>query len=544
MKLTFKTILCSTMALTLAACSSSSTSTATSSASTGSDTFRFAIGGEANYPDPAIDGDTLTASLLQLIGTTLYTIDGTGSAVPEAAESYDVSEDGLTYTFHLRDDLKWSDGQALTAADFEYGIKRTLTFSVADAGFNIYVSQYLANGDKYDESNSVADMTDLGVKAVDETTLEFTLAQPCSYFVALTAMGVYMPAREDVAPEGDYTYADNPDNPVSGPYKITSIDRASEITFEKNEYYFDADNMPTQYITYTVITDTSAQLLAFQNDEIDFASSLDTSVINQYDGQDELVIPGGIVNYYIQLYGTEGSTNKALEDVDIRKAITEAVDREALCTALDAGELYVPLYGFVPKGLPDAEEGSDFRTVGGDLFVEDVEDAKSIMESKGYSEDNMLTLEYYYNDSTIHSTVAQVLQQQLAEIYIDVELKTGEIRTFFDDRTNGNFEMARNAYSADYMDVSNYMNLWTKKNQDLRTAGDEHYDELCEQAEQTTDVEERYKLYHEAEEYFISGMYYQVPLFQYGSFYLAKSNVSGIVYTPAGGTDLTYVKVS
>lgn len=544
MKLTFKTILCSTMALTLAACSSSSTSTATSSASTGSDTFRFAIGGEANYPDPAIDGDTLTASILQLIGTTLYTIDGSGSAVPEAAESYDVSEDGLTYTFHLRDDLKWSDGEDLTAADFEYGVKRALGFSVADAGFNIYISQYLENGDKYDENNTVDEMTELGVKAIDETTLEFTLAKPCPYFVSLTAMGVYMPARKDVAPEGDYTYADNPDNPVSGPYKITSIDRASEIDFEKNEYYFDADNMPTQYITYTVITDTSAQLLAFQNDEIDFASSLDTSVINQYEGQDELVLPGGIVNYYIQLYGTEGSTNEALEDVDIRKAITEAVDREALCTALDAGELYVPLYGFVPKGLPDETEGSDFRTVGGDLFKEDVEDAKKIMESKGYTDDNPLEVEYYYNESSIHATVAQVLQQQLAEIHINVTLKTGEIRTFFSDRSDGLFEMARNAYSADYMDVSNYLNLWTAKNQDLRTAGDEHYDELVSKAETTLDLTERYELLHEAEDYFIGEMYYQVPLFQYGSFYLAKTNVSGIVYTPAGGTDLTYVKVS
>lgn len=544
MKLTFKTILCSTMALTMAACSSSSSSTTTSTASTASDTFRFAIGGEANYPDPAIDGDALTASVLQLIGTTLYSIDETGSAVPEAAESYDVSDDGLTYTFHLRDDLKWSDGEDLTAADFEYGVKRALGFSVADAGFNIYISQYLKNGDKYDENNTVDEMTDLGVKAIDDTTLEFTLSQPCPYFVSLTDMGVYMPARKDVAPEGDYTYADNPDNPVSGPYKITSIDRASEIKFEKNEYYFDADNMSTQYITYTVITDTSAQLLAFQNDEIDFASSLDTSVINQYEGQDELVLPGGIVNYYIQLYGTEGSTNEALEDVDIRKAITEAVDREALCSALDAGDLYVPLYGFVPKGLPDETEGSDFRTVGGDLFKEDVEDAKKIMESKGYTDDNPLEVEYYYNESSIHSTVAQVLQQQLAEIHINVTLKTGEIRTFFSDRSDGLFEMARNAYSADYMDVSNYLNLWTAKNQDLRTAGDEHYDELVSEAENTLDITERYELLHEAEEYFISEMYYQVPLFQYGSFYLAKTNVSGIVYTPAGGTDLTYVKVS
>ncbi len=538
-----KSVLSTTMVLGLAACSSSSSSTAATSTASGS-VLKVAIGGESNYPDAAIASDSITGSVTMLTSTVLYRLTSSGDIEPAAATGYDVSDDGLTYTFHLREGLKWSDGTDLTAKDFEYGVKRSLGMSVADAGFNTYISNYLKNGDKYNENNAVSEMTDLGVEATDDTTLVFTLQKPCDYFPCLTTLGVYSPAKEGSYTEHDYTWADDTSIPTSGPYKITSIDRSTEIVFEKNEYWYDADNVTTEEIDYEVITDTSAQLMAYQNGEVDFATSLDTSVINQYQGQEDLVLPGGVINYYVELYTADGTTCEALADKDIRKAISEGVNREELCAALDAGDLYVPLYGFVPSGLPGGADGSDFRTEGGDLITEDLEDAKKIMESKGYTEDNPLEIEYYYNDSSIHSTVAQVLQQQLAKININVTLKTGEIRTFFSDRTNGNFQAARNAYSADYMDVSNYLSLWTYDTQSTKVTSDEKYDELYYAAENTTDHDERYKLLHEAEEYFIKEMNYNVPLFQYGSFYLLRSGITGIEFTPQGSADLTYVKLS
>ena len=538
-----KSVLCSTMALGLAACSSG-TAGSTAGTTSSSSVLKVAIGGESNYPDAAIASDSITGSVTMLTSTVLYRLTSSGDIEPAAATGYDVSDDGLTYTFHLREGLKWSDGTDLTAKDFEYGVKRSLGMSVADAGFNTYISNYLKNGDKYNESNSVSEMTDLGVEATDDTTLVFTLQKPCDYFPCLTTLGVYSPAKEGDYTEHEYTWADDTSIPVSGPYKIKSIDRATEIVFEKNEYWYDADNVTTDEIDYEVITDTSAQLMAYENGEVDFATSLDTSVIKQYEGNDELVMPGGVINYYVELYTDEGTTCEALQDADVRKAIQIGVNREEICNALDAGELYVPLYGFVPEGLPGSEDGSDFRTEGGNLITEDLDEAKKIMESKGYTDDNPLEIEYYYNDSTIHSTVAQVLQQQLAKIHINLTLKTGEIRTFFDDRTNGNFQAARNAYSADYMDVSNYLSLWTYDTQSTKITSDEHYDELYYAAQASTDHDERYKLLHEAEEYFIEEMNYNIPLFQYGSFYLLRSGITGIEFTPQGSADLTYVKLS
>ena len=544
MKKVLKSVFTATMVLGLTACSGGGSGSAAKSSSESGSVFRVAMEGESNYPDPAIASDSITGSVTQLTSTTLYRLTSSGEMEPAAATGYDVSDDGLTYTFHLRDGLKWSDGSDLTAKDFEYGVKRSLGMSVADAGFNIYISGYLKNGTKYNESNSVSDMTDLGVEATDDTTLVFTLEKPCDYFPCLTSLGVFSPAKEGVYTEHEYTWADDVDAPVSGPYKLKSIDRSTEVVLEKNDNWYDADNVTTEEIDYKVITDTSAQLMAYQNGEVDFAKSLDTSVIKQYEGQDDLVMPGGVINYYVELNTDDNTTNEALKDKDIRKALSEGVNREELCAALDAGDLYVPLYGFVPKGLPGSKDGSDFREEGGDLIKEDVDDAKKIMESKGYTEDNPLEIEYYYNDTTVHSTVAQVLQQQLAKINVKVTLKSGEIRTFFDDRSNGKFEAARNAYSADYMDVSNYMNLWLYGNQSTKVTGDTHYDDLVNQAETTTDHEERYELLHEAEEYFVSEMNYNIPLFQYGSFYLLKPGITGIEFTPQGSADLTYVKLS
>lgn len=543
MKKVLTGLLSSTMVLTMAACSSPSASNGTTGASNDG-VFKVAMEGESNYPDPAIASDSITGSVTILTSSTLYRLTASGEMEPDAAESYDVSDDGLTYTFHLRSGMKWSDGSDLTAHDFEYGVKRSLGMSVADAGFNIYISGYLANGDKYNESNSVSDMTDLGVEATDDTTLVFTLAAPCDYFPSLTSLGVYAPAKEGSYTEHEYTWADDVDVPVSGPYKLKSIDRSAEVVLEKNDYWYNADQVTTEEIDYVVITDTSAQLMAYQNGEVDFAKSLDTSAISQYEGQADLVMPGGVINYYVELNTGDETTAEALQDAEIRKALSEAVNREELCAALDAGDLYVPLYGFVPEGLPGASEGSDFREEGGNLITEDLDDAKAIMESKGYSEDNPLELEYYYNDTTVHSTVAQVLQQQLAQIYVNVTLKSGEIRTFFDDRTNGNFQMARNAYSADYLDVSNYMNLWLYNKQSTKVTSDEHYDELVNEAESKTDREERINILHEAEEYFIEEMNYNIPLFQYGSFYLLREGITGIEFTPQGTADLRYVKLS
>ena len=250
------------------------------------------------------------------------------------------------------------------------------------------------------------------------------------------------------------------------------------------------------------------------------------------------------MNYYIMLNAYSEET-PALQDVRVRRAIQLGIDRTELVTALDADEVYYELYGYVPKGF-DGVNG-DFREEADEenqLVYTDKDEARSLMEAAGYSEDNHLQLTYYTNQAAEHSTVAQVIQAQLADIYIDVTLKTGEIRTFFDDRENGLFDMARGAMSADYMDVSTFLDMaasWTQYGH--VTWGDETYDQMITESRETSDNTQRLELLHDAETYLVEEMAYTVPLFGYKQICLGQQGVSGYVSSPQGNHVFWYVQV-
>lgn len=517
---------------------SSSTST---TGGTQKDTFTVALDGEPNYLDNAIASDNVTATVTGLLTTPIFSMDENGQPVNTAITDYEVSEDGLTYTFHFREGMVWSDGTPLTAHDYEYGLKHAMSIGVADASYINYAANYIVNAEKYYGGGfSAAEMDDMGYTATDDLTLVATLMTPCTFFTQIMMLPVFAPAKEGVANDGDYTWAEDVSNPTCGPYMPESIDRTSEIVLVKNPNYVDADKVLTEKLVLRVITDTNAQLLAYQNGEVDFARKLGNEVITIYDGQEDLVMPGGIINYLFRINSGE-SGPEALKDVNVRKAIAMAINREEICLALDAGELYEPLYGIVPEGIPDTD--GDFRTNGGALFEENLDEAKALMEAAGYSESNRLALTYSTNSDATHETIAQVVQQQLSQIYIDLTINTMELRTFFDSTSEGNFEVARSAFSADYLDPMTYLENYTESYQAVVTSGDAHYSELIESTRTMTDNAERMEVLHEAENYFVNEMQYHVPLLQYGTFYLVKPGTEGIVYTPQGGTDFSHVVV-
>lgn len=535
------------MAFSLAACGGNDTSTTTSgdpsssttSGRTQKDTFVVALDGEPNYLDNAIATDNVTAAVTELLTTPIFSMDENGLPVSTAIETYEVSEDGLTYTFHFKDGMTWSDGSPLTAHDYEYGLKHALSIGVADATYVNYAANYIVNAEKYyGGGTSASEMEDLGYTATDDLTLVVTLMTPCTFFEQIMMLPAFAPAKEGVALDGDYTWAEDISAPSCGPYMPESIDRTSEIVLVKNPNYVDADKVLTEKLVMRVITDTNAQLLAYQNGEVDFARKLGNEVITIYAGQDDLVMPGGIINYLFRMNSGETGP-EALKDVNVRKAIAMAINREEICLALDAGDLYEPLYGIVPEGIPDAD--GDFRTNGGALFEENVDEAKALMEAAGYNESNRLALTYSTNSDATHETIAQVVQQQLSQIYIDLTINTMELRTFFDSTSEGNFEVGRSAFSADYLDPMTYLENYTESYQSVVTSGDAHYSELIDSTRTMTDNAERMEVLHEAENYFVNEMQYQVPLLQYGTFYLVKPGTEGIVYTPQGGTDFTHV---
>lgn len=499
--------------------------------------FKYAIGDSPNYLDPAIASDSIGSYVINQFYYPLYYFSPEG-ILPAAAADTKVSDDGLVYTITISDN-SWSDGQKVTAEDYVYGVKHTLSLD-ADVSYLAWITDYIVNADKY-VSKSTDEMTDLGVKALDEKTIEYTLVKPCSFFTSLLWGGVYYPLRPDFAPSGDYTWANTPGYPTCGAFRPFAIDVADMISSVKNEYWFDAANVKVDGLDCRVITDMEAQLMAYQTGEIDFATSLSAGTVTKLYDSSELFASGN-VNYYIEPnMRPETATNEALTDLNVRKAILYGLDRQAIVDAIDAEGVYYPLYGFVPHGIV-GEEG-DFRSVGGDLCSYDPEAAAAYLAEAGYGLDNPLELEYYYNQNTTHDTVAAVVKEQLAKIGINLTLKTGDVRTFFDDRDNqANYQLARGAMSADYNDALTYLDMATYTYQTKASWGDETYDALMLEIASMSGQERVDKL-HEAEKYLVEEQAMVFPLFGYGSACLRKPNVTGDFDNGQGNSIFWYVSI-
>ena len=536
MKKLLKAFLALVMGFSLAACGGEKYDPAT--------TFIYANGGEADYLDAAHGSDSVSAYITNQTNMFIVRLDEQGQVVYEAAKDIvrSTNADGLpVLTITLKDGLKWSNGDDLTAEHFVYGMKHSLCLGTEDAYYSYFISNYVLNAAKYWGVDTVAEMTDLGIKALDAKTIEITLAAPCDYFEQLLAAGVFCPAHPTYVKDKDYTWADDATVPTSGAFKYKKIDRASEVVMVKNENYFDAAKVKMETLICKTMTDMDAQAMAYKTDEIDWATSVNTSVATEYAGKDDLLISTSIINYFVAINSfVESAGNTPIKDVNVRRALQLGIDRSAFVTAFNAPGVYTELKGFVPTGFPDGD--GDFRSKGGDLVYTDKAKAKQLMEAAGYTASNPLKLTYYYNESATHSTAAEVLKQQLKDINVELTLKTAEVRTFFNDRSLAAFEIARHAMSADYLDVTTYLDMPILANQEEGKEwwGDATYDKLMAEAAKLTGDARIAKL-HEAEKYLVETQAYCIPLFEYKAVSLRDAKITGWSTNAQANFDFRFV---
>lgn len=507
------------------------------------DTFTYAIGGGISNLDPACGGDSVTAYVTNQICYGLYHIGEDGSMVADSVESYEISDDGLVYTFHLREN-KWSDGEPVVAQHFVDGVIHALTMSSADCGYKYFIYDYIKGADKYADAGFTRDqITDIGYVALDDHTLQATLNAPCAYFISLLSSGCYYPTRIEYTVDGDYTWATNTDVPTSGPYHPTYIDLADKVEMAKSEYFWNAEEVTTSKLIGKVVEDMDAQLMQFQAGDIDFASAVDATVVTKlYTREEGILDVTGAINYYMAINGHNDDC-PALANRDVRRALQLGIDRQIICDALDAGDVYYPIYSFLPDGMPGISD--DWNDEAGILVYTDYDEAIALLEGAGYKADAngvRLTLHYSTNASTMHSTIAEVVKSEYAKIGVEVIIEMAELRTFFSNRTNGNFEICRNAFSADYMDPSVYLNLLLKYRQSVWNSGDDTYDAMFNAAELMSG-NERLQALHDAEKYYIETMAYTNPLFGYGNATLKKAGTLNTVSSPQANNLFWYVKV-
>lgn len=457
------------------------------------------------------------------------------------AESYDktANDDGtVTYTFHLRDGIKWSDGKDVTAGDFEYAWKRLVNPATA-ADYN-YMLDCVVNANEIMAGEK--DPSELAVKAVDDKTFEVTLTTDLPYFDELCAFPAMMPVREDMIEKaGDQWTFDTATYISNGAYKLKEWTHNSQIVVEKNENYYDVENLGPETITFKLMDDQNAMLSGFNSGELDFIEDVPQAEIANLIASGDMKIVDYIGTYYVCF-----QTQKApFDDPRVRKAFSLAIDRTYIVNQVtQSGQ--VEAGGFVPSGVYDADgaEGDDFRTVGGDYYKPtdadyeaNCDEARQLLADAGYPNgEGFPVVEYLYNTSDAHKAVAEALQFMWEEeLGVKVTLNNQEWAAFLQTRKDGDYSIARNGWIADYNDPISFLDMWMTGggNNDAQYANDD-YDALIKQAKTTTDNAERMDLLHQAEDKLIGEDNVLAPLYFYTQKYMLADGIEGMYYCPLG----------
>lgn len=475
------------------------------------------LGEEGKTLDPQLTTDAPSFTLLSMIEDGLVAMDENLNFTPALAKSWDISEDGLTWTFHLRDNLKWSNGEPLTAADFKFAWLRALNPETAsEYGYILYP---IKNAEKYNSGNGSAD--EVGIKVVDDKTLEVTLESPTSYFDSLTAFGTYYPLNEKFFNEHKDDYALEPENMLySGAYKMVSWTHNSNIVLEKNPYYYDADNVKIDKINIKYIGDPGAALNAFRNDEIDVVN-LTAEQYDEFRNDPRVATKVQNVVWYLQY----NNQIKALSNPKIRKAILLAIDKENIVNTVFKG-VSNAAYSLTPANVGMKGINGDFiEEVGAKVPKYNVELAKELlaegMKEEGITE--MPTLSLLVNPSGSNKKVAEVIQEDLRKnLGINIEIEAKEFKERLARMSSGNFDLVYAGWGADYQDPLTYLDLFeTTNGNNHGKYSNPEYDKLVNLVRKEVNNEKRVEYMRQIEE-IIATDYPVGPLFNNTKIYLVN----------------------
>ncbi len=492
------------------------------------------VGQQFTTLDPGLSTETVNRFALAHMYAGLYKKLEDGSVVPDlAAGEPEVSEDGLTYTIKLKDGLVWSDGEPITAHDFVFGINRNLTYGAENGFVTDKMVRYLEGAEEYlaDTEVDLETFSFAGVEALDDTTVVYHLKTPCAFFTGLLCGGGFLPLREDVAEAGFSEWAVEPGYPVTGAYVLDYCNENEKVVLTKNESFYDAENVTVDEITFQVMPDMDAQAAAFKTGDLDAALAISASIVSTYENQNELWNRPQQSVYSIDLNSGEKGP-EALKDVNVRRALAISINRDEIVKAINAGDFYTPLYGYVPHGMKGAE--GDFREEGDakQLYQQyDPEKAKELLKEAGYDESNPLTLKYKYSNNSIHADVAQMLEQMWKAVGINVELDVVESGVFYDQIDQGDFDMSRYGLMCTN-DPSEFLNQWTQAMQPVAAVADDTYDQMMTDVTKIVDRTEYMNKLHEIETYLVEEQVYVIPLFDFNEPALKKENLKGVYMTP------------
>ena len=507
-------------------------------------TINVQVGPSPETIDPALNSAVDGANMIIHAFEGLLKFDKDNNVVPGVSESYYVSDDGLTWTFHLRKGLKWSDGSDLTADDFVYSWKRVADPNTA-APYGYDLLNYVKGYEEAEAGNTDA----LAVSAPDADTFVVELSNPCVYFDKICAFAVMVPVQQATIEANGESWSTKPDTYVTdGPYYMTEYTDGAQIVFDKNPNYWDADSVTCDRIVWHLIEDSNAAYSAYQNGDLLLIKDVPTEEIPSLEGNAEFHVEPIMGTYYVSF----NTDKEPFDDPRVREALSLAIDREYVAGTIMQGT-YTPATNFVGPGVSDAAEGSSFEEVTkekyGDHFdvsdyEADLEKAKSLLAEAGYPDGaGFPEIAYLTNDAGYHKAVAEYLQSAWGDLGITMTVNIQEWKTVTADRRAGNFDVARNGWVYDWDDPSNMINLLEtgNGNNDGKYSSAD-FDKAVDDARKTTDLEEHYAKLHEAEQIVLKDAA-MAPVAYYNDFWLQKDSLKGSWHSPYGYWYFMYATV-
>lgn len=505
------------------------------------------IGPNPETLDPALNSAVDGGNMLITLFETLLIIDQDNKVQPGQAEKYEVSPDGLTWTFTMRDGLKWSDGTDLNAKDFEYTFKRIADTNVAAPYAETVIGMIEGYKDAIDSKNPEK----LNVKASDDgKTLTIKLAYPCSYFDKIVAFGTMSPVQKATVEKNGDSWATKPETYVcNGPYTITEWTPSEKIVCKKNENYkggWDSSKIVNDKLTFLLLEDSSASYTAYTGGTAQLIKDVPTEEIPtlKKDKKDEFNVDPILGTYYLSM-----NLNKApFNNKNVRKALSLAIDRDYVANTVMQGT-YTPAYNYVGTGVDDVETGKFLENSkaanGGKTYISEdykanLEEAKKALAEAGYPEGKGFpTITYSTNDTGYHKALAEYLQQVYKDLGITMNIDIVDWSSFTPKRRAGEYEMARNGWVMDYNDASNMIELFVSTNGNNDGKYNNPAFDKAMNDSKVADKTAHFAALHEAEK-IVSEDYGFIPVAYYNDFWLQSTSLKGTWHSPYGYWYLQY----
>ena len=498
---------------------------------TDTDTFRFANDTDIVGMDSTVVDDAMSFNAITAITDGLTTVDVKGNTIPGIAKSWDVSNNGLTYTFHLRD-AKWANGDKVTAQDFVYSWHRI----IKNAGNYAYMlgseGASIKNADSLINLGTTAtdeQLNTLGIKATDDKTVVVDLEKNVPYFVGLMSFPCYYPQNQKFVEKCGKNYATKPEYILgNGAYKMTKWIKGNKATFTKNDKYYDAKSVKTKNLEMYLVQDPKTAAQNFDNGKVDYAT-INSTLVDKYKGKDTFkAIREGYLAYLICNFKADTTANK-----NLRHALSYAINRKDLCDNIlkDGSQ---PATGFVPAQLCKSPSGKDFREESGKYVDYDVKKAQEYLDAakKELGTDTITVDLLYGTDESPMDTFAEYLQGSFTKLK---GLKVNMVATVKKDRiynreASGNFQIACTRWAPDYADPTTFLNVLASSNSNNYGKWENaQYNSLLKQAQNETDVNKRWNELLEAEKVMMDDMP-NIPVVQTGTAALQAKNVKGLVH--------------